>query len=99
MHVAGDIDDDDFAEASRAAAARLAEIDAALAAGDQPDPLAEFRGRPAAEVWAGLSMARRRVVVQTLLASVRIMRARRGSKLFDPASVEVAWRREVAAAA
>ncbi len=94
MFAAGDLDGDDLAEGSRAIAARLAAIDAALSAADTPDPLADFRGRPAAEVWAGLSMPRRRAVVQTLIASVKILPAGRGAQRFNPASVAVAWRAE-----
>jgi hypothetical protein len=92
LYAAGDIDDADLAEGSRAIGERLAEINARLAASDEADPLAEFRGQPAATVWAGLTMARRRAVVQTLIASVVIKRAGRRGQGFDPDTVDITWR-------
>jgi DNA invertase Pin-like site-specific DNA recombinase len=68
--------------------ARLAEIAGQLAASDQPDPLAEFRDRPAAAVWASLPLARKRAVVK-LLMTVTILPATRRGAGFDPASVRV----------
>jgi hypothetical protein len=91
MHVQGDIDDADLATGLRAVAERLARIDQALATADAPDPLAEFRGRPAAEVWAGLGMARRRAVVQVLISRIRIMPVKRGAH-FNPDAIEITWR-------
>jgi DNA invertase Pin-like site-specific DNA recombinase len=59
--------------ATRRGNARLAEIAAELAAAaDEPDPLPEFRGRDPREVWPTLPMARRRAVVQRLIASIVI---------------------------
>jgi len=57
---------------------RIAEINAQLAASDEPDPLAEFRGKPAAAVWKSLSVARKRAVVQAVIESVTILPAGRG---------------------
>jgi site-specific DNA recombinase len=45
----------------------------------------------AAEVWAGLSLTRRRAVVDLLL-SVRILRGRPGARAFDPDTVAIEWR-------
>jgi DNA invertase Pin-like site-specific DNA recombinase len=91
LHAAGDIDDADLAEGMRAIRDRLAQIDVRLAASDQADPLPEFReGRPAEAVWAGLSMARKRAVVQTLIQSVVINRtANRGRRYAIEDTVEV----------
>jgi DNA invertase Pin-like site-specific DNA recombinase len=89
LHAAGDIDDADLATGMRAIRDRLAQIEAQLAASDQADPLAEFRGQPAETVWAQLGMARRRAVVQTLIESVVINRAGRRGQGFDPQTVDV----------
>jgi len=90
LHAAGDIDDADLAAGMRAIRDRLARIDAQLAASDEADPLAEFRqGRPAGVVWDGLSVARRRAVVQTLMAGIVINRAGRRGQGFDPDTLEV----------
>jgi site-specific DNA recombinase len=67
----------------RKLARERAPIEAQLAASATPDPLEEFRpanrgGLTARQVWNGLSMARRRAVVQELLTSVTINRARKG---------------------
>ena len=91
MHAAGDLDDADLAEGMRAIRDRLARIEAQLAVSDQADPLAEFRGKPADAVWAGLGMARRRAVVQALIESVVIKPAGRRGQGFDPATVDIAW--------
>jgi site-specific DNA recombinase len=90
MHAAGDIDDGDLAAGMRAIRDRLAAIDAQLAVSDQADPLAEFRaGQPAVVVWAGLTVARRRVIVQALIGSIVVNRAGRRGQGFDPATLEV----------
>jgi hypothetical protein len=99
MHAAGDLDDADLATGIRAIRDRLASIEAQLAASDQADPLAEFRGQPAETVWAGLSLARRRAVVQTLIESVVIKPAGRRGQGFDPATVKVTPRKVTAPAA
>ena len=92
MHAAGDLDDADLVTGMRAIRDRLATIDKQLAASDQPDPLAEFRGRPAAEVWTELSTARRRAVVQALIESVIIQPSGRRGSGFHPDTVEITWR-------
>jgi DNA invertase Pin-like site-specific DNA recombinase len=92
LYAAGDIDDADVATGMRVIRERMAEIDARLAASDEADPLAEFRGEPAAAVWAGLTMARRRAVVQTVIKSVVVKRAGRRGQGFDEKTVKVTRR-------
>ena len=72
LHAAGVLDDGDLTTGMRVIRKRLADIDRELADSGRADPLAEFRGRPAAEVWMDLGIARRRAVVQVLIASVII---------------------------
>ena len=78
--------------------ARLSQIEAALTSSSTPDPLEEFRGQPARTVWEGLGIARRRAVVQLLLAQVVVNRAGRGSRVVDPAAISIRWAEEVLAA-
>jgi DNA invertase Pin-like site-specific DNA recombinase len=97
MHADGLLDDAELADSLRDFAAKLARIDVQLAASDHADPLPEFRdGRPAETVWAGLGMARRRAVVQTLLEWVKINRAGRRGRGFDPNTLQIKWRPEAA---
>jgi hypothetical protein len=97
LHTDGLIDDAELATELRAIKGKLAKVEAQLAASDQADPLAEFRGdRPAEAVWARLGMPRRRAVVQTLIKSIVINRAERRGQGFDPASVKVRWHPEAA---
>lgn len=92
LHTEGLITGTELAADLREIQARLNTIDVQLADSDQPDPLAEFRGRPADVVWAELSIARRRAVAQVLIESVVINRAGRRGQGFDPATVQVTWR-------
>lgn len=62
---------------------RLLAINARLADTDRPDPLAEFRDRPAAAVWESLPLAQRREVVKLLL-SIEFVKAPRRGPGFDP---------------
>jgi DNA invertase Pin-like site-specific DNA recombinase len=84
----GDMAPADVAATLRGIDAKLDAIGAQLAASDAPDPLAEFRGRPAAEVWQSLSLPRRRAVVRLLMA-VAILPARRKGAAFDPAALAI----------
>jgi site-specific DNA recombinase len=88
MHALGEITDSELRAGSAARKRRLGEIDAALAASTEPDPLAEFRGQDAREVWAGLPMPRRRAVASALCTVTFRPATRRGSG-FDPESVVV----------
>jgi DNA invertase Pin-like site-specific DNA recombinase len=97
LHTEGLIGDDDLAAGMRMIRDRLAGIDRQLARSDQPDPLAEFRGRPAVAVWESLDIARRRAVVKVLIERITILpvpAARRGPG-FDPDSLEIQWRQVV----
>jgi hypothetical protein len=91
MHREDILTDAELRDSLRAIADRQAQIKAELDASDQADPLSEFReGRPAEVVWADLGMARKRVVVQTLIGSIVINRAGRG-RGFDPETLAVTW--------
>ncbi len=89
MAALGDLDDDDLKVGLKAIRERLAVVNAQLADSDQPDPLAEFRDRPAKMVWQSLSLARQREVVK-LLMRVTFLPSRKGSG-FDHRSVRVEW--------
>ncbi len=89
LHAAGAIDDDDLTAGMREIRDRLAVIDSRLAASDQPDPLAEFRDRPAAAVWESLSLPRRRAVVQLIIGSIVILPAGRKGRGFDPDTISI----------
>jgi hypothetical protein len=92
MHTEGILTDDELRASLRDLRDRLDRIDAQLAVSDEPDPLPEFRdGRPAAEVWAGLGMPRRRAVVQALVERIVINRAGGRGRGFDPGTLEVTW--------
>jgi DNA invertase Pin-like site-specific DNA recombinase len=89
MHALGEITDAELRAGSATRKHRQAELDAALAATSEPDPLAEFRGQADARaVWERLSMPRRRAVA-ALLCRVTFQRAARRGAGFDGASVEV----------
>lgn len=78
--------------------ARMAEIDAQLAAAiSQPDPLEGFRGGDPRAVWKAASMPRKRAVVRALLDSVVIKPAGRTGRVFQPETVEVNWRPQAGA--
>jgi site-specific DNA recombinase len=88
LHAAGAIDDDDLATGMREIQDRLKVIEAQLAQTDQPDPLAEFRDRPAGAVWASLPLARKRAIVR-LLMTVTLMPTNRRGPGFDPDALRV----------
>jgi DNA invertase Pin-like site-specific DNA recombinase len=88
MHALGEISDDELRTGSATRKRRLEKIAADLAATSETDPLAEFRGRDARQVWESLSMPRKRAVA-ALLCRVTFKRATRRGSGFDPGSVEV----------
>ena len=88
MHALGEISEDELRSGSATRRRRLAQIDAALAATVAPDPLAEFRGRDPREVWAGLSMPRKRAVAAEVCRVTFRPSTRRGPA-FDPDSVQI----------
>jgi hypothetical protein len=89
MAALGDIPEAEWLANGRARKRRLDEINAALSATTEPDPLAEFRGREPREVWAALPMPRRRAVA-ALLCEVTFKPAAKRGAGFDPESVQVA---------
>ncbi len=88
LHAAGDIDDDDLRRGMRKIRDRLAIVETQLRECDAPDPIAEFRDKPAKAVWDSLSIARKRAIVK-LLADVVIMATTQRGRGFDPDSVVV----------
>jgi site-specific DNA recombinase len=85
----GDIDRQQLAAGTARVKAKSDRIAAQLAAHDEVDPLAEFRGQPdAGKVWAGLGLARQRALVD-LMATVTLLPSGRKGRGFDPASVDV----------
>jgi site-specific DNA recombinase len=91
MHSAGVIDDEDLARGMREIRDRLAVVEAQLRACDAPDPLAEFRDKPAETIWNSLSLARKRAIVK-LLTDITIKPSGRRGPGFDPDSVDVTWK-------
>jgi site-specific DNA recombinase len=100
QHALGNLDDAELAEGTKVYRQRVAAINGQLAASDQPDPLAEFRDRPATAVWKSLSLPRQRAVVQALAASITIQPAGRGRPAgwrpgrpyFNPDLIQIEWR-------
>jgi DNA invertase Pin-like site-specific DNA recombinase len=92
LHSAGLIEMADLTPELTELRERLADAEAALAAPSAPDPLEEFRGRPAAEVWDTLGPARRRAVVKLLVTRVTVARAKHGARWHeDPDLIQVEW--------
>ena len=76
LAASGDMEPADVAAMLRTIGADLERVAARLAAcTDAPDPIEEFRGTNARQVWDGLSLARQRAVVQALVAKVVAERA------------------------
>lgn len=97
MVAVGDLDEDDLAVGLKSIRERLAVVNTQLADSDQPDPLAEFREKPAQVVWDSLSLARKREVVK-LLMTVTFLPSRKGTLpgcqkpgSLDPASIQIDW--------
>ncbi|MFI0532350.1 recombinase family protein [Streptomyces scabiei] len=82
-----------YAAAVRAVQGRLTVVEAKLASGERGRVLGDFAtGRPAADVWAGLALDRRRAVVAMLLDVTVLPAARFSKHRFDPRSVSVTWK-------
>ena len=89
MHALGEIDDADLATGLRAIRDRLAVVDAQLAQADKPDPIPEFRRHgPTRQIWASLSLARKRAIIR-LLADITMLPTDRRGPGFDPDSVRI----------
>jgi site-specific DNA recombinase len=68
---------------------RLTVIEAQLAQADRPDPLPEFRHHgPTRQIWASLSLPRRRAILRQLVDIKMLPTGRRGPG-FDPDSVSI----------
>jgi DNA invertase Pin-like site-specific DNA recombinase len=91
MHALGDLTDDDLAMGMRTIRDRLSVVEAQIHASSEPDPIAEFRNKPAEAVWKSLSLPRKRAVVK-LLVDVTFLPTRRRGPGFDPDSLEIRWR-------
>jgi DNA invertase Pin-like site-specific DNA recombinase len=90
MHALGDIDDADLAVGLRVIRDRLAIIDVQLAKADQPDPIPEFRRHgPTRQIWASLSLPRKRAIINMLADITILPTALRGRAGFDPGSVRI----------
>jgi hypothetical protein len=57
------------------------------------DMLADVTGPDAAKVWETMSFDRRRAVLGALIEQVAVSAGRRGYNRFDPARLDVKWRR------
>lgn len=92
----GNLTEEAVADAAAMLNAQETTIRAQLASTDDLDPLPEFRtDDPARVVWDALPVPRRRAVVQTLIASVVILRTGQGQRRFDDRTVEVTWMPQV----
>ena len=88
MFAADEITREDLGAILRSVNARIAVIDAQIAASESaPDPLAEFRGNPAKTVWGTLGIARQRQVVQLLLTVTFLPQPPKAP--FDSRSIQV----------
>lgn len=91
LHASGAIDDADLALGMREIKDRLSVVDAQIRECDEPDPLAEFRNKPAETVWKSLPLPRKRIVVR-LLVDVTINPTTRRGRGLDEDSIGVVWK-------
>ena len=91
MHALGEIEDADLATGLRIIRDRINVIEAQLAQSNQPDPIAEFRGRHAEtrQIWQSLPLARKRAILRKLVTVTILPTAARGKAPFDPGSVRI----------
>lgn len=82
---------DDLLKVLRPMNERLRREEAALTPSRRPRILQAAAGPDAAETWTTLSLDRKRAIIRELI-DVRVMRAPRGSYVFDPASVVITRR-------
>jgi site-specific DNA recombinase len=93
MFALGDISELEYAEAAKVRKAELDRIAAELATPMEADPLVEFRDRAdAAEVWGGLSLARKRAVLRLLVHVKLLPSPPTGPGKFRPETVEITAR-------
>jgi site-specific DNA recombinase len=89
LHALGEMEDADLAIGLRAIRDRLSVIQAQLAQADKPDPIPEFRHHgPTRQIWASLSLPRKRAVIK-MLVDVTILSIGRRGPGFDPDSVQI----------
>ncbi|MCU1590246.1 MAG: Resolvase domain protein [Frankiales bacterium] len=89
----GTVDREQFHRISERLRPRLEAAQARARVVDSRPLLAEFIGaEDARKVWEALPLSRQRGVVD-LLVSIRVLRAAPGARVFDPATVEVTWKR------
>jgi site-specific DNA recombinase len=89
MFSLGQIDEDQLVTGSETARKRLTAIEAQLARANKPDPIPEFRRHgPTRQIWASLSLARKRALIK-LLVDVTILPVARRGPGFDPGTVEI----------
>ena len=88
MFAADEMSREDLGAILKSVKTKMAVIDAQIAASETaPDPLEEFRDKPAATVWASLGIARQRQVVQLLLTVTFLPQPPRAP--FDARSIAV----------
>ena len=96
LHAEGLIEDQDLTVVLKQVQQRLTLIETVLAESDQPDPLAEFRDKPADVVWASLPIARKRAVVKVLM-DVQLVHCKHRGPVFNPDGIRVTWKVPAAA--
>ena len=93
MHALGDLTDDELTTGMRTIRDRLSVVEAQIHASSEPDPIAEFRDKPAEAVWKSLTLPRKRAVVK-LLVDVTLKPTSRRGPGFDPDSLSIVWRHQ-----
>ena len=93
MHALGDLTDDELTTGMRTIRDRLSVVEAQIHASSEPDPIAEFRDKPAEAVWKSLTLPRKRAVIK-FLADVTFLPTSRRGPGFDPNSLSIAWREQ-----
>ena len=88
MHALGDLTDEELAIGLRAIRDRLSVVEAQIHAANEPDPIAEFRDKPAASVWYSLPLPRKRAIIK-LLVEITINPTTHRGPGFDPDSITV----------
>jgi len=88
MHALGDLTDEELAMGMRTIRDRLSVVEAQIHAANEPDPIAEFRDKPAASVWHSLSLPRKRAIIK-LLVEITINSTMHRGRGFDPDSITV----------
>ena len=93
MHALGDLTDDELTTGMRTIRDRLSVVEAQIHASSEPDPIAEFRDKPAEAVWKSLTLPRKRAVIK-FLADVTFLPTSRRGPGFDPDSLSIVWRHQ-----